>query len=93
MGHLQGAPTMPTPSDHATLLVEVLVHDLGQQPGDEIPDHRLKARYQARGHGPDEIADGLKQAHSRDWIRWESGGDPAKGRFFLTEAGFKIGET
>jgi len=44
----------------------------------------------ARGHRPDEIADGLKQAHSRDWIRWDAADD---GTFFLTEAGFKIGDT
>ena len=81
---------MPAPSDFATFLVEVLVNDLGQKAGDEIPDHRLKAKYRARGHRPDEIADGLKQAHSRDWIRWDAADD---GTFFLTEAGFKIDDT
>lgn len=79
---------MPAPTDSATFLAEVLVHDLGLKAGGEIPDQRLKARYRARGRRPDEIADGLKQAHSRDWIRWEAVGD----RFFLTEAGYKIGD-
>jgi len=81
---------MPAPSDSATFLIEVLVHDLGQLAGDEIPDHRLKARYQARWHRPDEIADGLKQAHSPDWIRWDAARD---GTFFLTESGFEIGDS
>ena len=74
---------MPAPSDPATFLTEVLVRDPGLKAGGEIPDQRLKARYRARRHRPDEIADGLKQAHSRDWIRWEAVGD----RFLLTEAG------
>ncbi len=43
-----------------------------------------------RGHGPDEIADGLKQAHAGDWVRWDAAGG---GTFFLTEAGFEAGDT
>jgi hypothetical protein len=81
---------VPAPSDSATLLAEVLVHDLGLKAGDEIPDQRLKARYQARGHGPEEIADGLKQAHAHEWVRWDAAGG---GTFFLTEAGFEVGDT
>lgn len=81
--------SVPAPSDSATLLVEVLVHDLELKAGDAIPDHRLKERYIARGHGHDEIADSLKQAHECEWVRWDAMGG---GTFFLTEAGFEAGD-
>lgn len=81
---------MPAPSDFATLLVEVLVNDLGLKAGDAVPDQRLKERYAMRGHDPDEIADGLKHAHAGDWVRWDAA---SGGTFFLTEAGFEAGDT
>ena len=81
---------MPAPSDFATLLVEVLVNDLGLKAGDAVSDQRLKERYAMRGHGPDEIADSLKHAHASDWVRWDAVGG---GTFFLTEAGFEAGDT
>jgi hypothetical protein len=81
---------MAAPSDHATLLVEVLVHDLGLRTGDAVPDHRLKERYIARGRGPDEIGIGLERAHGKDWLRWDAAGG---GSFFLTETGFEAGDT
>ena len=78
---------MPAPSDPATLLVQILVHELALKAGDEIPDQQLSARYRAHGHSPDGIWDPLKQAHGRDWIRYESVSDS----FFLTAAGYQIG--
>jgi hypothetical protein len=80
---------LAAPSDPAELLLEILMHDLGLKPGDEIPDQRLKARYQARGHRADEIKTALKQAHDREWVRWEEVSD----RFFVTQAGYEIGDT
>ncbi len=80
---------MPTPSDPATLIVEVLVHDLGLRAGEAIPDQRLKERYTARGHGIDEIAEGHRQAHGLDWVRWNA---VRGGTFFLTETGFDAGD-
>jgi len=63
---------MPAPSDHATLLVEVLVHDVGLKAGRAIPNQRLKERYVARGHTPNEIAEALKQGYAADWVRWDA---------------------
>jgi hypothetical protein len=81
---------MPAPFDPATLLVEVLVRDIGLKAGEAAPDQRLKERYVARGHSPDEIASALKQAHAADWIRWDAVGG---GTFFLTEAGFEAADS
>lgn len=80
---------MPAPSDPATLLVEILVHDLGLAAGNAIPDQRLKDRYLARGHRVDEIADALKQAVDREWVRWDEWSE----RMFLTPEGFAAGDT
>jgi hypothetical protein len=80
---------MPAPTDPATLIVEVLVLDLGLRAGEAIPEHRLEERYTARGHGHDEIAEGLRHAHGLDWVRWDGLGG---GTFFLTEAGFEAGD-
>lgn len=69
---------MLAPSDHATLIVEVLIHDLGLTARDAVVDHRLKERHIA-GMVPEEIGIGVERARGNRRLR----SDAAGGGMFL----------
>jgi hypothetical protein len=77
----------PTARETGEVIIEVLVKDLGLQPGGRVPDQALKARFKERGRDQNEmneIAVGLKYAHNQDWLRYEE----AEESFVLTQVGF-----
>jgi hypothetical protein len=74
----------PTARETGEVIIEVLVKDLGLQPGGRVPDQALKAKFKERGRDQNEIAVGLKYAHNQDWLRYEE----AEESFVLTQVGF-----
>jgi hypothetical protein len=69
----------------ADTLLDILVKDLGLQPGQDIPDQTLKERFRARSYDAANIKDGLEYAHQRGWVQY----DAARDRFTLTADGFE----
>jgi hypothetical protein len=76
--------TKPTPAELAETLLEILVKEIGLEPGHPVPDQLLKAKFRERGGHSEDIADGLKYAHGQYWLEYDSDKDA----FFLTDAGF-----
>ena len=78
-------PIPMTALEIAERILEILVKDLGLQPGQAVPDQKLKVRYRAGSGDSADIKVGLEYAEEQGWLRHDD--HPTNPTWYLTELG------